>query len=40
MREVARTGVADLVKELFVCDLVGHRQRYNFASYPFILLKG
>jgi len=32
-------GVADLVKELFVCGLVGHRQCYNFASFPFKRMK-
>ena len=32
-------GVADLVQELFVCGLVGHRQCYNFASYPIKGLK-
>ena len=32
-------GVANLVKELFVCGLVGHRQCYNFASYPFKRMK-
>ena len=32
-------GVADLIKELFVCCLVGHRQCYNFASFPFKRMK-
>ena len=32
-------GVANLVKELFVCGLVGHRQCYNFARYPFKRMK-
>jgi hypothetical protein len=32
-------GVTDLVQELFVCGLVGHRQCYNFDSYPFKRMK-
>jgi len=32
-------GVADLVQEYFVCGLVGHRQCYNFDSYPLKRMK-